>query len=66
MREPIFNKIKRYIVYLTPTGIVIYLTKKFLNPGDSMGKTKWSRLYSMYGIKGYDGAEILIRNEKNK
>lgn len=63
MSEPLFNKVKRYVIYITPVGVVIYFTKKLLKPTDNFGKTTWNRLYSMYGIKGYDGAEILIRNQ---
>lgn len=66
MKESMINFIARHIAYILPLGIIIILTQKYLKATDNHGKTKWTRLYSMYGRKGFHGAEILIRNEKNK
>ena len=63
--EPITNKIARVVSYFVPLGIVIVLSQKYLKATDSCGSTNWVRLYSMYGQKGFDGAEVMIRKENN-
>ena len=61
--EPITNKVARIASYLMPLGIVIVLSQKYLKATDSFGATRWIRLYSMYGQKGFNGAEVLIRKD---
>ena len=64
MKEPVTNFIARWVLYFIPLGFIIILTQKYLKATDSHYKTKWTRLYSSYGRKGFNGAEVLIRNEK--
>ena len=62
LRGSITNSISKWVVFCIPLGIVVYLTQKYLHATDNHGTTKWTRLYSSYGNKGFADAGKTIKN----